>query len=123
MLKCSLFALLMLFSVLPGAALAETVVKTCGVPQTGQAETDPGGTYCNIHDRRLAYARENVKFRNDLEQRRKNFVAPQQEALGQYQDAVKSYYDSNESEQSGSPAHAEDETAGPPVPDAAGLNP
>lgn len=119
MLKFSFFALLMLFCAFSGAASADTTVKTCSVPQEGQAETDPGGTYCDIHNRRVAYVQENVKFRNDLEERRKNFTAPQQQALGQYQNSVKTYYDSHEPEQ----PESEYETAGPPAPDGTGLNP
>ena len=119
MLKYSFCAILMLFSILPGAAIAETQLRTCARPQAGQAETDPGGYYCNIHDRRLAYGRENAKFRNDMEQRRKNFGAPRQEALRQYQDSVKSHYDRNEPEQPGSGY----ETAGPPAPAGSGFNP
>ncbi|MCE7887492.1 MAG: hypothetical protein DYH13_08360 [Alphaproteobacteria bacterium PRO2] len=88
--------------------------------QDGHTRTEPGvGEYYDIYSRRIAYMQENVKFRRDLETRRKNFTAMREEVIQRYENNLKASHGNYEQEQPGS----EHETAGPPAPDAAGLNP
>jgi hypothetical protein len=114
--RCLFIALFALFL---AGFMAPPAAAEMGV-QDGHTKTEPGvGEYYDIYNRRIAYMQENVKFRRDLETRRKNFTSMREEVLQRYENSLKASHGNYEQEQSGS----EDETAGPPTPDAAGLNP
>ncbi len=120
MLKRSFF--LFFLTVLTCAAApmtrAETPVVACGTPAPADLNTDPGGTYCDIYTRQLAYIEEDRKFREQLKERQKNFVAPGIKAANQYKEDLKAYYESYESEK---PQDFGDLTANEPY--GPGLNP
>ena len=112
-----------LFALLLAVSTARPVMAEQGV-QEGHTQTEPGvGPYYHIYTRQVDYMRENVKFRRDLETRSSNYRAMREEVLQRHENNLKASHGNDESEQSGSPTYSEDETAGPPVPDAAGLNP
>ena len=114
--RCLFITLFALFLVV---SIARSAMAEQGV-QDGHTKTEPGvGEYYDIHSRRIAYMQENVKFRRDLETRRKNYGAMREEVLQRYENNLKDSHGNDEPDHFGS----EDETAGPPAPDAAGLNP
>lgn len=58
----------------------------------------PVPEHCNVYDRQLAYREERLKFREMIEQRRKDFVAPQIEAERDYDKKLKALNASRSSE-------------------------
>ena len=70
-------------------ASAEIPIQECGKPPAAELKTDPGGVYCNIYSRQLAYADEAVKFRKLMIERQKNFAAPSLKASQQYREDVR----------------------------------
>src|SRR5689334_19398635 len=121
MLQKSLFALFMVLLACAAspAVAAEAEITECGVPSQAQLNTD-AMAYCDIHGRRLAYSDEDKKFRDLIEQRRKNYAAPGIKAINQHKDDLKARYDAHTPASAAGPA-AESEQAGPAVPN--GLNP
>lgn len=76
----SLFALILLFTTSPAFA-GEPVF--CGQPEDVNISTE-GGDFCDIHSRRIAYRREAIKLKGQMQERAKNFAAPRQAAYEQY---------------------------------------
>lgn len=109
MLKYAFIAAFTLFSV---ALIALPAAAEIGV-QDGHAQTDPVVEQYDFWTRQIDYMKENVKFRRDLEERRKNYTAQRTEVLQQYDENMKAASGSNESGQS----DPENEPAGPPAPE------
>ena len=76
----SFFALALLFV----SSQSHAQIEACGVPQEPTMETE-AQTYCDIHQRRLAYRESQQDFKSLLDQRRENYQAPNQEIRSNYQ--------------------------------------
>lgn len=55
----------------------------CGVPESVGVATE-AQDYCNLHQRRFAYREEREKLRQQIDERRENYYAPQNSALKAY---------------------------------------
>jgi hypothetical protein len=64
----------------PSALAAEGKVVECGMPVTGDIDTDPAVDFCDIYTRQLDFAADRKKFSEQLRERQKNFAAPSIEA-------------------------------------------
>lgn len=62
--------------------------EVCGEPiklrQMGDAEK-----FCSVYERQLAYREERLKFRQQIEERREDYIAPYHEALKKYEEDIK----------------------------------
>lgn len=99
---CAL-VLLAAFPVFAGEPVA------CGVPDPAVLDTEIPD-YCNFHDRRFAYRDEDKKFKNLIEERRKNYNAPREQALKAYKADLEKRY--NEIGRKESPAESIDAAEG-----------
>ena len=64
-------------------------IEACGVPDPAVLNTD-GVDYCDIYTRQLAYRLTRLEHRKLIEERQKNFAAPRDQALKNYQQALES---------------------------------
>lgn len=81
----TLLFLIALLLVSPAFAQTGQVVQ-CGVPADVTLETDPGKDYCDIHTRAATYREKDRAYREQIEERRRNYAAPRAQALQAYQD-------------------------------------
>jgi hypothetical protein len=84
-MRVLLFTALLALLSLPALA-QEGIVTGCGAPATYDLETENVPNFCDYHSRRFTYAEQQQKFREQLQERQKNFIAPRQEALKNYND-------------------------------------
>lgn len=112
MLRLTFFALLTLFFALPRPVYAEVML-----------DTEPGVGYYDHYSRQLEYTRENVKFREALEERSRNYGSAGHDAMEQYRKGLKAHYDSIQSPQPEPGNELPDDFIGPPAPDGSGPNP
>ncbi|MCF8495797.1 MAG: hypothetical protein K9G62_03920 [Alphaproteobacteria bacterium] len=63
-------------------------VKQCGQALGADLETDPGFSYCDIYQRQIEYQEGRTEFVEKLDHRRANYIAPRQQALNAYQEAL-----------------------------------
>ncbi|MCD8563347.1 MAG: hypothetical protein LRY54_04805 [Alphaproteobacteria bacterium] len=90
-----IFQLLLIALALTRPALAAGETYQCGVPDTPKLEKteDPEfWRYCDYYARRFAYAREQKEFRQQLDQRRKNYARYRETAIRQYKADLEKYY-------------------------------
>ncbi len=85
--------LIILICIIAPQSRAEIVA--CGTPEAATVSPDVE-PYCNIHDRRFAYAEANKKFRTELDQRRENYAAPRTEAYRGYKERLLAGYEAND---------------------------
>jgi hypothetical protein len=90
----SLFVVLALFSA-ARPAMADGETYQCGVPDLPKLEKtdDPEfWRYCDYYARRFAYIKEQKAFRQQLDERRANYVRYRETAIKQYKADLETYY-------------------------------
>ncbi len=94
-MKTTIFPFLMMILMLgwSAPASAQGQVLECGEALATELNTDNTADYCNFYDRRLDYAQKRKDLRNDIDQRRKNYEVPRNQAIETYrQDLEDKYY-------------------------------
>jgi len=82
-MKFFVIPFLMMFLFLPiGHAQAQDF---CAGEVSGIRDIGEAASYCSVYDRQLAYREERMEFREMLEERREDFIAPQLAAEKKYQ--------------------------------------
>ena len=82
-----LFILLSLMIFTAAPAIAADVVP-CGQPVPSGMNTTVSENYCDIHQRRIDYYREDKKFKAELKERQENYNAPRAQAMEKYRQAI-----------------------------------
>jgi len=77
--KIFTISLLCTFIPIMAAQAQQSCGQAIGMDMIGDAEK-----YCSVYDRQLAYREERIKFRQMIEDRREEFIAPQIQAQRQY---------------------------------------
>jgi hypothetical protein len=84
------FLILALAFICANTAQAGEIVA-CGVPTVAGASNQPSdNTYCDIHQRRLGYREQSLEHTKQIQERQKNYIAPQIEAVNKYKSDLES---------------------------------
>ncbi|MGQ0526829.1 MAG: hypothetical protein ACT4OY_02175 [Alphaproteobacteria bacterium] len=60
-------------------------VVQCGTPAPANLETEVPQDYCDIYSRQLNYREDTLEFHDQIEERRRNFAGPMNEARHNYE--------------------------------------
>ena len=84
-----------------------TDVEACGVPVSGDLDTQPSLAVCDIYTRQIEFAKESENYRENIAKRQEAFARPRRAAMEQYKQSLETYQYPDDKATEGTDAHDE----------------